>query len=260
MCAGVSSAFSRRRALKSGEGRHCAYSCRTSPGISISRSWLTSCMIRPIGNSGARSSGPSGFSVPGCSGGAIGLGRSAAMLYQARGMRFCGRLYWMVSIPNSINNKGWVCTPILFSSSVFRCDYCGARRSAGLLPRRDDIAGRKVALTPACEGSASSFNVRFGFKVGFDFKVRSDEDRFGGQFGMDTFVDRIRFGEAGDACHPHVENAARVQGCVGNRLTGFFGSLHADVRYVFTFGTVHDVEFSTGHAVLVKFAVDVPSA
>ena len=61
---------------------------------------LTSCMIRLMGNSGARSSGPSGLSVPGCSGGAIGLGKSAAMLYQARGMRFCGRLYWMVSMGN----------------------------------------------------------------------------------------------------------------------------------------------------------------
>src|SRR3954454_357260 len=64
----------------------------------MSRSVLTSCMISAMGKSGARSSGPMGFSVPGCSGGAIGVGRSARMLYQARGMRLCGRLYWMVSM------------------------------------------------------------------------------------------------------------------------------------------------------------------
>ena len=47
-----------------------------------------------MGKSGARSSGPMGLSVPGCNGGAMGSGRSPAMLYQARGMRSCGRLNW----------------------------------------------------------------------------------------------------------------------------------------------------------------------
>ena len=59
-----------------------------------------------IGKSGARSSGPSGFSVPGCRGGAMGFGRSAAMLYQARGMRLCGRLYWIVSMRNILPCQG----------------------------------------------------------------------------------------------------------------------------------------------------------
>src|SRR5450759_4721036 len=40
-----------------------------------------------IVKSGARSSGPSGCIVPGWSGGGGGDGRSATMLYQARGMR-----------------------------------------------------------------------------------------------------------------------------------------------------------------------------
>ena len=44
-------------------------------------------MISAMGKSGARSSGPTGCSVPGCSGGGSGTGRSAMMLYQALGMR-----------------------------------------------------------------------------------------------------------------------------------------------------------------------------
>ena len=44
-----------------------------------------------IGKSGARSSGPIGWPVPGCSGGDGGTGRSAAMLYQARGIRDSSR-------------------------------------------------------------------------------------------------------------------------------------------------------------------------
>ena len=43
-------------------------------------------MISSIGNSGARSSGPIGCFVPGCSTGGGGLGRSAWMLYQDFGM------------------------------------------------------------------------------------------------------------------------------------------------------------------------------
>src|SRR5271166_6321197 len=39
-----------------------------------------------IGNSGARSSGPTGWSVPGCSGGGGGAGRSGITLYHWRGI------------------------------------------------------------------------------------------------------------------------------------------------------------------------------
>ena len=39
-------------------------------------------MIKPIGNNGAKSSGPAGCFVPGCKGGGGGLGKSELMLYQ----------------------------------------------------------------------------------------------------------------------------------------------------------------------------------
>src|SRR5437764_395693 len=58
--------------------------------MSISRSVLTSCMISAIGNSGARSAGPIGWPVPGCRTAGGGAGRSAAMLYQRRGIRSSG--------------------------------------------------------------------------------------------------------------------------------------------------------------------------
>ena len=50
---------------------------RTSSGISIHRSWLTSCSISSSAKIGSRSCGPSGCFVPGCSGGGTGSGRSA---------------------------------------------------------------------------------------------------------------------------------------------------------------------------------------
>ena len=57
-------------------------------GLSISRWVETSCSINPIGKSGARSSGPMGWWVPGCSTGGMGSGRSAWMLYQTLGISF----------------------------------------------------------------------------------------------------------------------------------------------------------------------------
>src|SRR5918999_3598428 len=58
---------------------------RISSGIAISASSLTSWRISSIGKSGARSSGPTGSPVPGCSTGCGGVGMSARMLYQRRG-------------------------------------------------------------------------------------------------------------------------------------------------------------------------------
>ena len=52
---------------------------------------LTSCRIKPIGNSGARSSGPAGSSVPGCSGGGGGAGKSGITLYHWVGISDSGR-------------------------------------------------------------------------------------------------------------------------------------------------------------------------
>src|SRR5437764_3508861 len=58
---------------------------RISSGIAISGSSLTSWRIKAIGKSGARSSGPTGSPVPGCSTGCGGFGMSATTLYQRRG-------------------------------------------------------------------------------------------------------------------------------------------------------------------------------
>ena len=74
------------------------YTSRTGCGISTSRSVLTSCMISDIGNSGARSSGPSGCSVPGCSTGGGGLGKSATMLYQDFGIWVSSSRYFTLSV------------------------------------------------------------------------------------------------------------------------------------------------------------------
>src|SRR6266403_512670 len=96
MRAGVPSAFSSRRARKSGDGRHSFKMSRTSSGISIQRSWLTSCLISSIGKSGARSWGPIGWPVPGWSGGGSGVLKSAWMLYQRVGSSFSERRYLVV--------------------------------------------------------------------------------------------------------------------------------------------------------------------
>src|SRR6478736_5290439 len=85
MRAGVCRAFSSRYARYSGLGRHNLYTSSTAPGMSRYCSVLTSCPIRSIGNSGARSSGPTGRRVPGCSGGGGGTGRSARRLYHRVG-------------------------------------------------------------------------------------------------------------------------------------------------------------------------------
>src|SRR3954466_14976799 len=54
--------------------------------MSTYRSPVTSCSMRAIGNSGARSSGPTGWRVPGCNTGGGGRGRSGTMLYHRRGI------------------------------------------------------------------------------------------------------------------------------------------------------------------------------
>src|SRR5690349_11516576 len=53
--------------------------------MSTYRSPVTSWRMMSIGNSGARSSGPTGCRVPGCSGGGGGLGRSGTTLYHCVG-------------------------------------------------------------------------------------------------------------------------------------------------------------------------------
>src|SRR3954471_22206138 len=61
----------------------------TAPGMSIVGAPVISCSISAIGNSGARSSGPTGSLVPGCNGGCSGSGRSGSALYQAVGILSC---------------------------------------------------------------------------------------------------------------------------------------------------------------------------
>src|SRR5213076_2660255 len=64
---------------------------RIASGISIHRSWLTSCLMSSIGKSGARSAGPIGWPVPGWRGGGSGVLKSAWMLYHFVGMSFSSR-------------------------------------------------------------------------------------------------------------------------------------------------------------------------
>src|SRR3954451_4873420 len=70
---------------------------RTSSGISISGSGETSCWMRPIGNSGARSSGPAGSIVAGLRGGIGSPGRSGSRLIQCVGISDSGSRYFTVS-------------------------------------------------------------------------------------------------------------------------------------------------------------------
>src|SRR4051794_36975336 len=53
--------------------------------MSTYRSPVTSCAMSSSGNSGARSAGPTGCIVPGCSGGGGGLGRAGTTLYHCVG-------------------------------------------------------------------------------------------------------------------------------------------------------------------------------
>src|ERR1700722_9548957 len=73
------------------------------------RSPETSCAISAFGNNGARSSGPTGCRVPGCSGGGGGDGRSAMMLYHCRGISDSCRRYltWLsMERPQRVENQG----------------------------------------------------------------------------------------------------------------------------------------------------------
>ncbi len=60
-----------------------------------------------MGKSGARSAGPIGWPVPGWSTGAGGTGRSATMLYQARGMRSSSSTYFVRSLVTLASWVGW---------------------------------------------------------------------------------------------------------------------------------------------------------
>src|SRR5690242_14967520 len=96
---------------------------RTGSGISINRSAETSCIMTAIGNNGARSPGPIGCPVPGCSTGGGGDGRSAARLYQAFGIFSSPSTYFFVVMM----------AVLIFLPAVCECDNRFPNRFSGLL-------------------------------------------------------------------------------------------------------------------------------
>ncbi len=86
---------------RAGVGRHSRYTSRTGSGISTQRSFVTSCWMRAIGKSGARSAGPTGCFVPGWSTGGRSNGRSAWRLYQAFGISDSGRTNFVWSVTSA---------------------------------------------------------------------------------------------------------------------------------------------------------------
>src|SRR5437016_12662224 len=79
---------------------------RISSGIGISASSLTSWRINAIGKRGARSSGPTGSPVPGCSTGNGRVGMSATTLYQRRGICESSSRYFVCSTGRQYSDRG----------------------------------------------------------------------------------------------------------------------------------------------------------
>src|SRR5580704_687135 len=69
---------------------------------SVATSWRMS----SIGNSGARSSGPTGWSVPGCSGGGGGTGKSGITLYHRRGISDSSSVILVRSVTTASDLEG----------------------------------------------------------------------------------------------------------------------------------------------------------
>ncbi len=111
------------RAPSPGAGRGSAASaatgdrCRAPARGSRCTLGETSCMMMAMGNRGARSPGPTGWPVPGCSAGGGGFGRSATRLYQAFGIRSSGSRYLvnsvMISPRSFIEFVPYICKPTL---------------------------------------------------------------------------------------------------------------------------------------------------
>ena len=138
--------------------------------MSTYRSLVTSCSISAIGNSGARSSGPTGCPVPGCSTGGGGAGRSAAMLYQRVGMSV------LVEQDLVLARGGHVALPIRAPStrSIIVCAAApcpfGQSSSAVLFPaaRRQNTE----APHPTEEAACSQFMARRHPRPGLQRPVR----------------------------------------------------------------------------------------
>ena len=134
---------SSRSARTSGVGRHSRRMSSTGPGMSIDGAPVISCSMSAIGNSGARSSGPTGSFVPGCSGGCIGSGRSGSALYQAVGI-----LSWASTKRVSITTSGSRARPRGRAPS---CEGSSARTSA---------SPTSTASNPTAPSRAASAGVR----------------------------------------------------------------------------------------------------
>src|SRR6476620_748573 len=101
-----------------------------------------------MGNSGARSSGPIGWPVPGCSGGWGGWGASARMLYQLRGISLSGRTIF-VSATRCILSKRLRAAKDIAARGTNRF----APASAGPIPKErvHDPEPRRFSLVAACD-------------------------------------------------------------------------------------------------------------
>src|SRR5438105_2471154 len=138
MCAGVSSAFSRRSARYNGLGRQMRYTSRTWSGISIHGSAETSCAMIACGNRGARSAGPIGCRVAGCRYGAGGAGISGRMLYQRSGMSPSLSRIFLVTAPSLLKPSEGACSE--------RVALAGGPESLELRVRELDFWRRHVLL------------------------------------------------------------------------------------------------------------------
>src|SRR5262249_51917800 len=144
MRAGVPSAFSSRRARNSGDGRHSFSTSRTSSGISIQRSWLTSCLISSIGNNGARSCGPIGLPVPGCSTGGAGDLKSAWMLYHFDGMSFSSRRNFVRFLSVALAAIPALLAETSRAATLSQSSRRGVQRSPPVLPHEARDRGHEI--------------------------------------------------------------------------------------------------------------------
>src|SRR3954468_20212069 len=107
--------------------------------MSTYRSVVISCRMRSIGNSGARSSGPTGCRVPGCSGGGGGLGRSGTTLYHCVG---------------SWGSSSWIlyCAPDMGAPPPRRCRQIRPMAPCGVPPRACERWGAGGPISVGVEG------------------------------------------------------------------------------------------------------------
>src|SRR6266404_4750655 len=99
-----------------------------------------------IGNSGARSSGPTGWSVPGCSGGGGGEGRSGITLYHWRGISDSSSVILVRSATRPSDLQGNIC-PEPYSASRGDDPPIPPRSLGGSIPP-DPLAPARGGIWP----------------------------------------------------------------------------------------------------------------